>query len=79
MLAFHLLDLYWNIVPGKLVNSDTHADGYLVRQFSVEWVDLASLIGIGGVCVFAFCRSAGKEEPIPIRDPNINISINYTE
>lgn len=79
MLAFHLLDLYWNIVPGKLVNPDSHASGYLVRQFSIHWVDLASLVGIGGICVFAFCRSARKVEPIPIRDPNIELSINYTE
>ena len=79
ILVFHLLDLYWNIVPGKLVNPDAHAAGYLVRQFSVNWVDLASLVGIGGICVFAFCRSARKTEPIPIRDPNIAISINYTE
>ena len=79
ILVFHLLDLYWNIIPGKLVNTDAHAAGYLVRQFSVNWVDLASLIGIGGICVFAFCRSAGKAEPIPIRDPNIKMSINYTE
>ena len=79
ILAFHLLDLYWNILPGKLVDSDTHAAGYLIRQFTVNWVDLASLVGIGGICVFAFCRSAQKAEPIPIRDPNIEISINYTE
>ncbi len=79
ILAFHLLDLYWNIIPGKLVNPDAHAAGYLVRQFSVNWVDLASLVGIGGICVFAFCRSAVNAEPIPIRDPNIKTSINYTE
>lgn len=79
ILAFHILDLYWNIVPGKLADSDAHAAGYLVRQFSISWVDIASLVGIGGVCVFAFCRSAAKVEPIPIRDPNIETSINYTE
>ena len=79
MLAFHLLDLYFNILPGKLVNPEEHAAGYLVRQFTVNWVDAASLIGIGGVCIFAFCRSARKVEPIPIRDPNILLSINYTE
>ena len=79
ILVFHLLDLYWNIIPGKLVNPYAHAAGYLVRQFSVNWVDLASIIGIGGICVFAFCRSARKAEPIPIRDPNIKVSINYTE
>lgn len=80
ILIFHLLDLYWNILPGKLPNADSHAAGYAIRQFSIDWVvDLASLIGIGGIFVFAFCRSARKAEPIPVRDPNIAFSINYTE
>ena len=79
ILIFHLVDLYWNIIPGKLVNPDAHAAGYLVRQFSVSWVDIASLVGIGGICIYAFCRSTKKAEPIPIRDPNIAISINYSE
>ena len=79
ILVFHVLDLYWNIVPGKLVNPDPHAAGYLVRQFSVNWVDIASLLGIGGICIFAYCRSTKKAEPIPVRDPNIELSINYSE
>ena len=79
ILTFHLLDLYWNIIPGKLLEADPHAAGYLVRQFSLHWVDAASLIGIGGICIYAFCRSTKKAEPIPIRDPNIEISINYAE
>lgn len=79
ILAFHILDLYWNIVPGKLVDPEAHGAGYLVRQFSVTWVDLASLVGIGGICICVFCRSTQKAEPIPIRDPNIKRSINYSE
>lgn len=78
ILAFHLLDLYWNIIPGKLVAPD-HAPGYLVRQFSVTPYDLAALVGIGGICIFAMCRSMTKAEPIPVRDPNIVASLNYTE
>ena len=80
ILVFHLLDLYWNILPGKLPNADSHAPGYLVRQFSIDWgIDLAALIGIGGICTFAFCRSVRKAETIPVRDPNIEFSINYME
>jgi hypothetical protein len=79
ILVFHVLDLYWNIVPGKMVNPDADAAGYLVRQFSINWVDLASLVGIGGICIFAYCRSTKKAEPIPVRDPNIELSINYSE
>jgi hypothetical protein len=78
ILAFHLLDLYWNIIPGKLVAPD-HTPGYIVRQFSVTPYDLAALVGIGGICIFAMCRSMTKAEPIPVRDPNIAASLNYTE
>lgn len=78
ILTFHLLDLYWNILPGKLVVPD-HGEGYLVRQFSVTPYDIAALLGIGGICIFAMCRSMKKAEPIPVRDPNILNSLNYTE
>ncbi|MFP4673596.1 MAG: hypothetical protein ACLFO5_03285 [Opitutales bacterium] len=78
ILVFHLLDLYWNIVPGKLTGGhDT--EGYLVRQFSVTIYDVAALVGIGGICIFAMCRSMRQAEPIPVRDPNIMKSLNYTE
>ncbi|PXA05029.1 hypothetical protein DDZ13_03435 [Coraliomargarita sinensis] len=78
ILLFTVLDLYWNIIPGKLVAPD-HGEGYLVRQFSVTGYDIAALIGVGGICIWAMCRSIKKAEPIPIRDPNIDKSINYAE
>jgi hypothetical protein len=78
ILVFHVLDLYWNIIPGKLVMPD-HGEGYLVRQFSISPYDIAALVGIGGICIFAMCRSMKKAEPIPVRDPNIVTSLNYTE
>jgi hypothetical protein len=78
ILAFHLLDLYWNIIPGKIVVPD-HGEGYLVRQFSITGFDIAALVGIGGICIFAMCRSMRKAEPIPVRDPNILTSLNYSE
>ena len=78
ILLFTVLDLYWNILPGKLV-APNHGEGYLVRQFSVTIYDVAALIGIGGICIWSTCRSMRKAEPIPIRDPNIQNSINYAE
>jgi hypothetical protein len=78
ILSFHLLDLYWNIVPGKQVVPD-HGEGYIVRQFSITPFDIAALVGIGGICIFAMCRSMKKAEPIPIRDPNIQKSLDYAE
>lgn len=78
ILLFTILDLYWNIIPGKMVAPD-HGEGYLVRPFSITIYDVAALIGVGGICIWAMCRSMKKTEPIPIKDPNIQNSINYAE
>ena len=53
--------------------------GYTVRPFSVELFDIAAIIGFGGLCIWAFCRSMNRAEPIPVRDPNIENSLNYIE
>lgn len=77
ILVFHLLDLYWNIVPAKI--HDPATGGYLVRQFSVNWVDLTVLLGTGGVCAWAFLTSAARHQPIPLRDPRILESLHPHE
>ncbi|ADE53051.1 hypothetical protein [Coraliomargarita akajimensis] len=77
ILVFHVVDLYWNIVPGKIPADNEY--GYTVRPFSIEIFDIAAIIGVGGLCIWAFCRSSKKTEPIPVRDPNIVKSLNYTE
>ncbi|MEO0508744.1 MAG: hypothetical protein AAF065_02655 [Verrucomicrobiota bacterium] len=78
ILTFTVLDLYWNILPGKLVVPD-HGEGYLIRQFSISIYDISALVGVGGICIWVMLRSMKKTEPIPIRDPNILKSINYAE
>ncbi len=78
ILLFTILDLYWNIIPGKIVDPESDS-GYLVRQFSVTVYDVAALVGVGGICLWAMLRSMKKTEPIPIRDPNVEKSINYAE
>jgi len=77
ILLFTVLDFYWNIIPGKLPTDNEY--GYVVRPFSIEVYDIAALIGVGGVCIWVMLRSMKKTEPIPIRDPNIENSINYAE
>ncbi len=78
ILLFHIIDLYWNIIPGKVVDLDA-SDGYYIRQFSVEVFDIAAIVGIGGICIWAVCSSMLKAEPIPIKDPNILKSLNHSE
>ncbi|MGC9450493.1 MAG: hypothetical protein ACP5I4_03515 [Oceanipulchritudo sp.] len=77
ILVFHLLDLYWNIVPQKLV-TDSHGH-YIVRQFGINWVDVTMFLGVGAVAIWAFLKSVAKQRPIPIRDPRIEESINCHE
>jgi hypothetical protein len=50
-----------------------------VVEFVPSIWDFASLVGIGGMCVWAFLRSRAKTEIIPIHDPRIAESLNYHE
>jgi hypothetical protein len=77
ILVFHVVDLYWNIVPGKIPADNAY--GYTVRPFTIELYDIFAIIGVGGLCIWSFCRSMKKAEPIPVRDPNIVKSLNYSE
>ena len=52
---------------------------YTVRQFSVTGFDVASFIGIGGLCAAAFLWSRTRSEPIPIHDPRILDAIHHHE
>ena len=78
ILLFHIIDLYWNIIPGKVVDLEA-SNGYYIRQFSVEIFDIAAIVGIGGICIWAVCSSMLKAEPIPIKDPNVLKSLNHSE
>ncbi|MFP6887973.1 MAG: hypothetical protein VB997_10435 [Opitutales bacterium] len=82
ILAFHLLDLYWNIIPGRIPNAEA-AVGYDARGvfgMHLLW-GLASLVGIGGLCGWAVLKSFREAdcEAIPVRDPRIQESIDYHE
>jgi hypothetical protein len=80
ILTFHILDLYWNIVPGKITSLDPeNVLGYTVRQFNISLYDITSLVGVGAIFAFAFFKSMGQAEPIPVRDPRILESVNHHE
>lgn len=80
ILAFHLIDLIYNILPQKMGAPETGMTvDYTVRPFSVNPVDLLVLLGAGGVCAWAYLRSVKKYRPIPIRDPRIGESLDAHE
>ena len=80
ILAFQLLDLYFNILPSKLPDADpSSVMGYTIVGFMPSVWDLATLIGVGGLCAWAFLRSQAKQEVIPLHDPRVEESLKYHE
>jgi hypothetical protein len=82
ILVFHLLDLYWNIIPGREISPGAFV-GYETRGVfgSHLFWGLATLVGAGCLSAWAVLRSFQSEsaEDIPIRDPRILDSIHYHE
>lgn len=78
MLVMHLIDIYWNILPGKDVDPSAEY-GYSVREFTIAAWDIAMIVGVGGIMLWSFLRNAAREKPIPVRDPRILESINAHE
>lgn len=72
ILTFHILDLYWNILPQQFPGGET---GTVVREFGISIWDVTTFIGVGGVCIWAYLSAAARFRPIPIRDPRIMESI----
>ncbi len=72
-----LVDLCYNILP---VLKDSHGDPLPFISINLVWV-AASVVGVGGVCVWAYLRSLATSgaKLIPIRDPRIAESLTYHE
>jgi hypothetical protein len=72
-----LVDLCYNILPAL---KDEHGNPLPFLSLNLVWV-AASVVGVGGVCVWAYLRSlaASGAKLIPIRDPRIQESLTYHE
>ncbi len=77
-LVFHMVDLYYNILPAKVPDA-ADPSRYDVTGFGVSIFDLTALIGMGGIVIWSFLRSARKAALIPLRDPRILESIHHHE
>ena len=82
ILIFHLLDLYWNIIPGREIVPGAYV-GYDARPVlgtHLLW-GLATLVGVGCLCLRVVMKSFSSKvsEIIPIRDPRIVDSLNHHE
>ena len=77
VLAFHIIDLYFNILPQKIITDNVL--GYVAHQFSINLWDIASYLGVGGICAWVVLKSMIKGKPIPIHDPRVQESIDHHE
>ena len=63
MLFMRWLDLYWNAVP--TLQAVFHREGILAGI----WIDLAAVVGIGGLWAWFFVRQLASRPLLPINDP----------
>ena len=75
VLSVILLDLCYNILPAL---KDEHGDSLNFFSLNLLWV-ITSVIGVGGVCIWAYLRSFPTTKLIPIRDPRISECLTHHE
>ncbi len=76
ILAVILLDMCYNVLPAL---KDVHGDSKpLFFSSSLLWV-ATSVVGVGGVCVWAYLKSFPTTKLIPIRDPRITECLTHHE
>lgn len=75
-----LVDLWFNAVPRQIADK-SGPEGFIVAPFLTPhlFLDLAALLGFGGIVIAVFLRGASRHETIPVHDPRILESINYHE
>jgi hypothetical protein len=75
ILGVILVDLCYNILPAL---KDVQGNPRPFFSMTLVWV-LTSVVGVGGVCVWAYLKSFPTAKLIPIRDPRIAECINLHE
>lgn len=66
MLVMHYIDIYWLVLPNLFHHGP---------QFS--WMDLVSMMAIGGPFVWYFWKRFTSAPLIPVGDPRLSASINF--
>ena len=73
--AIILVDICYNVLPAL---KNAHDEPMPFLSINLLWV-LSSVVGIGGICVWAYLRSFVTAKLIPIRDPRIVESLTHHE
>ncbi|HEV8607705.1 MAG TPA: hypothetical protein VGQ99_20385 [Tepidisphaeraceae bacterium] len=66
IVAMRLVDLFWTIVPH-------HAQGHRrdVPYAIMHWLDIAAVIGIGGIWIWWFIFQLRRTALVPVNDPRL--------
>jgi hypothetical protein len=75
ILGVILVDLCYNILPAL---KDEHGNPFPFFSITLLWV-ATSVVGIGGVCVWAYLKSFPTTKLIPIRDPRVGECLTHHE
>ncbi len=77
ILTTIFIDMCYNIMPSALKD---HATGNALPFLSVNLVwAVTSVVGVGGICTWAYLKSFPKSKLIPIRDPRIEECLTHHE
>lgn len=70
-----LVDMIYNVMPSM---KKATGDAYPFLSTNLLWI-ATSVVGIGGICLWAYLNSFAKTKLIPIRDPRIVESLTHHE
>jgi hypothetical protein len=64
LLIMHWTDIYWLVMPSL------HSHG-----IHLSWMDLTTMLGIGGIFIWRFLRITYSRPLVPVNDPRLETSI----
>lgn len=68
LLIMHCVDMYWQVMPNYLQGKE---------GFAFSWIDIAALLGVGGVyAAFVFYRMT-KFSLVPVGDPRLERALHF--
>jgi hypothetical protein len=60
ILGMHVVDVFWLVVPA-----------FQPTGFAVHWMDVAALVGIGGIWIAVFVWQLRRRPLLPVYDPGL--------
>lgn len=70
MFFIHWVDVYWLIMPNFGHEGVMHG-------FHFSWIDLAPMLGIGGIFIWLFWNKFTSKPIVPVKDRKLEASFNF--